>query len=180
MTIPPFSGKISLEEFPCISPIASCVVAVVGDSSFLTFPTHPPNSSPGNRPHPVPRHSIILFRFCPPAESAPGFPDPPPWLPTPAWNTFRNPPDSPASLSTSFPGCDLSIALRTGKCHRKRGAQQKRDAEASRFRLSENPFGLFRQEFAACCAQVLFFAGKQNPHLQSDRYLRPGTRPGRR
>jgi hypothetical protein len=44
--------------------------------------------------------------------------------------------------------------------------------------LSKNPFGLFRQSFAVCCAHNLFAVGKQIPHLQPDKYFAPGTRPG--
>jgi len=34
------------------------------------------------------------------------------------------------------------------------------------FHLAKNPFGLFRQFFAVCCAHNLFALGEQIPHLQ--------------
>jgi hypothetical protein len=46
--------------------------------------------------------------------------------------------------------------------------------------LSKNPFGLFRQFFAVCCAQNLFAVYEQIPHLQPDRCFRPRTRRGRK
>ena len=47
-------------------------------------------------------------------------------------------------------------------------------------RLSEIPFGAFRQIFAVCCAQNLFAVSEQILHLQPEKYFLPGTRPGRK
>ena len=49
-----------------------------------------------------------------------------------------------------------------------------------RQRLSKNPFGLFRQFFAVCCAHNLFAIGEQIPHLQPEKCFRPRTRRGRK
>ena len=46
--------------------------------------------------------------------------------------------------------------------------------------LSKNPFGLFRQFFAVCCAHSLCAFGAQLPHLQPERCFRPRTRRGRK
>ena len=48
------------------------------------------------------------------------------------------------------------------------------------FSLSKNPFGLFRQFFAVCCAHNLFAIGEQILHLQPERCFRPRTRRGRK
>ena len=47
-------------------------------------------------------------------------------------------------------------------------------------RLSKNPFGIFRQTLAACCAHNLSPSGGQIPHLQSEMCFLPGTRPDRK
>jgi len=46
--------------------------------------------------------------------------------------------------------------------------------------LAENPFGLFRQFFAVCCAHNLFAIGEQILHLQPEMCFRPRTRRGRK
>ncbi len=50
----------------------------------------------------------------------------------------------------------------------------------SLLRLSKIPHGAFRQVFAVCCVHNLSAHGEQIPHLQPDKYFRPGTRPSRK
>ena len=46
--------------------------------------------------------------------------------------------------------------------------------------LSKNPFGLFHQIFAVCCAHNLFATDEQIPHLQPELYFLSGTCPDRK
>ena len=65
-------------------------------------------------------------------------------------------------------GCNLS-EIATG-----------RESTPARLRLVKNPFGVFRQILAACCAHSLCALGAQLPHLQSEKCFCPRTRRGQK
>ena len=47
--------------------------------------------------------------------------------------------------------------------------------------IIDKPAGwTFLTKFAVCYAHNLFADGEQIPHLQPEKYFRPGTRPGRK